>query len=184
MTNPTTVSIEKAAQVAEPRNPSRIQLRTHLPPAECWERLGTIADFYRLPAAWHVFFGSKPLLATRRGERIRLIPRLRFGQGYHGYFYGRIKPDDDGTLIEGRFGVPWWFHACAVLWGLLWAGKLIVDLWTDGGRSGLVAIRESLFMLCAMVIPVAANLWNLRTFPNAMPGLLETTFEATRQSDG
>jgi hypothetical protein len=86
--------------------PEQIVLRSNLSSEECIQRLQNSTD----PGSRTLFSlsgykGSKDLLIKFNGNQFKLWKRRYYRNDFSPYFYGTISPDNQGTRIEGHFGM-------------------------------------------------------------------------------
>jgi|HubBroStandDraft_6_1064221.scaffolds.fasta_scaffold113318_2 hypothetical protein len=89
----------------------------------CVRRLDDSIDpWHRTPLSFSGFEGSKPVLGWINGYEFRLRKRRYYNNGFAPEFYGNLKANGRGTIVEGYFDM-----ARVTKWGVrIWLGGAIL----------------------------------------------------------
>jgi hypothetical protein len=77
---------------------------TDFDPEACVRRLDESIDpWHRTPLSFSGFEGSKPVIGWINGYEFRLRKRRYYNNGFAPEFYGNLKANGRGTVVEGYF---------------------------------------------------------------------------------
>ena len=120
----------------------QIVLHSSLAAEECLKRLEDSTDpGKRTLFSFSGYKGSKPLLITFDGNQFKLWKRRYYRNDFSPYFYGAVSPDNQGTRIEGHFGMDRWV-------------KIFMGIWL-----GFVALSVLPVMFAELSRPNRDNAW-------------------------
>jgi hypothetical protein len=163
-------------------------LHTTISIDECRARLASVIDAERWSFSLSGYLGSKPILGKICGDDFRLQKRIYYHNGFRPFFYGRLIPSDNGTLIEGEFRMQpftrWfmilWFSFFAFLF-IIFIAIVLVSL-----AMGRAVIRDNIVLLlgpCGMmafgIFLIKFSWWLCRGDEKAIIALLKGTLEAS-----
>jgi hypothetical protein len=81
-----------------------ITFHTDFDPEACIRRLDSSIDaWHRTPLSFSGFEGSKPVIGWINGYEFRLRKRRYYNNGFAPEFYGYLKANGRGTVVEGYF---------------------------------------------------------------------------------
>jgi hypothetical protein len=101
-------------------------IETGFDPEACIRRLDDSIDpWHRTPLSFSGFEGSKPVIGWINGYEFRLRKRRYYNNGFAPEFYGNLKTNGRGTIVEGyfdmarvtKFFMRIWL-GCAILMGI------------------------------------------------------------------
>jgi hypothetical protein len=79
---------------------------TKFDPEACVRRLDDSIDpWHRTPLSFSGFEGSKPVIGWINGYEFRLRKRRYYHNGFAPEFYGNLKSNGRGTVVEGYFDI-------------------------------------------------------------------------------
>jgi hypothetical protein len=117
-----------------------IKLRTSLSPDQCKARLASATDLSGLSLSWNSTADAPPVLGDFRGASFRLHTSRYYTNSFAPFFYGKLLPSDNGTLIQGEFKMHPFARLLTLFWfsfiGIFAAGGLIVPM-QDQPLTGL-----------------------------------------------
>jgi hypothetical protein len=95
----------------------QVALHSDVSISECLNRISNAIDAPR----WTVFSlsgyqGSRPVLGTIEGARIRLEKRRYYRNSFAPYFYATLSEQEHGTRIEGHFDSPLFVKVLMRIW--------------------------------------------------------------------
>jgi hypothetical protein len=103
---------------------------------------------------------------------------------YSATFYGRIKPHQTGSVIEGHFRIPWWykiFLGTLVLPWYAFSGPMLVLSLIDviegrGTSNSLCTLSLFLWMIIGPTIVVVGMIYNIKREERRIAGMLLSMF--------